>query len=82
MNTIFFISVALFTTVSLSSCKKDWTCTCVWEGPAGQSIVNFQITRSTKSQAISICNQDALNLDTVTYNATQGTATGLWSCTL
>ena len=60
MKKVFIFSMTLFLAASVSSCKKDYTCTC---SDAGTPIGTYPINNSTKSSATSNCNTEATNLN-------------------
>ena len=51
---ILFGAAAVFV-LSLTSCKKDHTCTCDYAFDGGSETVVYNIPESTKSQAKTIC---------------------------
>ena len=70
MKKALFICAVLFMAASLSSCKKNWTCTCT---AAGQSTQTYPIDGTTQSAATSSCNSygtslTAASLGTATYS--------------
>jgi hypothetical protein len=82
MRNIFFITALILAMALLSSCKRDWVCTCTYPGQAYQGVVQLQINRTTQADAQAQCNQDAILQDTFTLKQTLGTATGAWNCSL
>ncbi|HNR85502.1 MAG TPA: hypothetical protein PKN22_11300 [Taishania sp.] len=48
MKKVLFAGLAI---LALASCKKDWTCTCQYEGNAS----SYQIVNRTKKDAKQIC---------------------------
>ena len=56
MKKMFFVVAALFCLGYLSSCKKNWTCTCTVQGAATQT---YSIQGLVKSDAATDCNNKA-----------------------
>ena len=58
--------ISMFALVTLYSCKKDWTCTCVITETVGTYVNttsdDFGISNESKSDAKDECNQDDSNL--------------------
>jgi hypothetical protein len=63
MKTILFFLAALFAITSLSSCKRDWVCICENNNATVyQGILQYEILKSTKDEAIPVCNNHADSL--------------------
>jgi hypothetical protein len=73
MKAILFIIAVAFILVPLSSCLKDWTCTCN-SNNQGTAPVSYPLYGVTKKGAINACNNDGAALDSM--------GVSVWSCSL
>jgi hypothetical protein len=61
------LSLAVLCALAMSSCKKDWTCTCSLNGTAYGS---YTITNETKSDATTSCNSHNTTVGTTSVTCT------------
>ena len=55
------IAIAFLGIISLTSCKKDYSCTCtetdVWDGETEVYIYNYKVEGASKKEAQAACNE-------------------------
>lgn len=49
------LSALMFGALFLTSCKKDWTCTCTYTGPNGSHTITDTYKNTPKSDAKTAC---------------------------
>ena len=60
MKKVLLFSITLSLAASISSCKKDYTCTCY---STGTVVGSYPITNSTKASATTSCNNEAASIN-------------------
>ena len=55
MKKVTFIAIAAFFTLSLASCKKDWSCKCTVTVGGASSTIDNPINGATKKDAEDAC---------------------------
>jgi hypothetical protein len=70
MKKVFIAITALFLVASVSSCKKNWTCSCTVSIGGVSTPYSYPIDNATKSTATSACNSYVTTVSAYGGNAT------------
>ena len=65
------LGISLLFIIGLSSCKKDWVCTCTYDdGVTGTVSVDVDILKASKSDAQEVCDAADVTWKLIEPNAT------------
>ncbi len=64
MKKVLFLAVAIASVTSLSSCKKDYTCSCTYDLLGTSTTASIEIAKSSKADATTACDAETTSLQT------------------